>query len=93
MNQDPLDSTKPFTQGGSMTRKEMIESAVAQELAREPEAAFSHIQVSATEGGVVTLKGTVPTVEDMASAEKAVLRVPGVRAIDDELEGIIGVGP
>ena len=75
-----------------MTRKEKIKKDVMRTLAAETEAAFSDIHVSATESGKVTLTGTVPTYEAAYSAERAALRVPGVKSLSSLLEAVVGVG-
>jgi osmotically-inducible protein OsmY len=58
---------------------------VESELGWDPSVTFDKIAVAAQDG-IVTLRGSVPHYYDKMSAEKAVRRVGGVRAIADELE-------
>ena len=62
-----------------------VKQAVLDELGWEPSVDETHIGVTA-KGGVVTLSGYVGSYSEKVSAEEAVGRVSGVRAIADELE-------
>jgi osmotically-inducible protein OsmY len=59
--------------------------AVEEELLYEPRIDNREIAV-ATDGGVVTLRGTVGSVRERFEANKAVKRVVGVRDLHDELQ-------
>jgi osmotically-inducible protein OsmY len=62
-----------------------IQSDVMNELLWDPSVASSHISATSREG-IVTLRGTVPHYFDKVTAEEAVQRVGGVRAVADEIE-------
>lgn len=62
-----------------------LQKDVQEELKWEPSVNAAHIGVSVKEG-VVTLSGHVPSLAEKVSAERAVKRVYGVRAVADELD-------
>lgn len=62
-----------------------LQKDVIQELTWSPDVNQTHIGVS-VERGVVTLSGTVPTFAEKAAAEKAALRVSGVKAVTEKIE-------
>jgi len=62
-----------------------LQREVLDELAWEPNVDAAEIGVS-VEDGVVILNGTVKTLPEKWSAERAAQRVEGVRAVTDELE-------
>lgn len=72
-----------------MNSSEQIQLDVLDELAYDPAVDSSCIEVTATAGGVVTLKGRVPTYMQARAAERAAKRVRGVRAVAND----IGVKP
>ena len=61
-----------------------LQHAVMEELAWEPSIDAAEIGVSA-ESGIVTLSGTVKSLPQKWSAEKAAQRVSGVKAVTDEI--------
>jgi osmotically-inducible protein OsmY len=62
-----------------------VKRRIEDELDWEPSVDAAHIGVS-VENGVVTLTGHVPTYAEKLSAERAVRRVKGVRAVAQDLE-------
>ena len=62
-----------------------LKNDVIEELRWEPTVTSSDISVS-TKNGVVTLSGSVPYYAEKCSAERAVQRVEGVKAIAEEME-------
>lgn len=68
-----------------MTTDRDLQTAVLDALAWEPGIVAAHIGVTAN-GGVVTLTGHVDSFVEKWGAEKATLRVKGVRAVAEELE-------
>jgi osmotically-inducible protein OsmY len=68
-----------------MTADRNLQQAVLDALDWEPSIAAAHIGVTA-EGGVVTLTGHVDSYVEKWEAEKAALRVKGVRAVAEEME-------
>lgn len=64
---------------------EQLQQKVQDELHRAPRLDVSDIGVT-VEQGIVTLKGYVPDAAQLGAASAAVHRVPGVRAIVDDLE-------
>lgn len=61
-----------------------LRDQILAELKWEPRVSEAHIGVSA-ENGVVTLMGTVPTWPEREAAERAALRISGVKAIANDL--------
>jgi len=68
-----------------MTTDRDLQQAVLDALGWEPSIVAAHIGVTA-QGGVVTLTGHVDSYVEKWEAEKAALRVKGVRAVAEELE-------
>jgi osmotically-inducible protein OsmY len=68
-----------------MTSDRQLQLAVLEELSWEPGIAAAHIGVAA-HAGVVTLTGHVENYGEKFTAEKATMRVKGVRAIAEELD-------
>jgi osmotically-inducible protein OsmY len=68
-----------------MTADRDLQQAVLGALGWEPSISAAHIGVTAR-GGVVTLTGHVDSCVEKWAAEKAALRVKGVRAVAEELE-------
>ncbi len=62
-----------------------IQSDVYQELKWDPSISHEHIGVAVREG-IVTLSGSVPKYIEKSSAEKAVQRVAGVKAVVEKIE-------
>ena len=62
-----------------------IQTDVTNELRWEPRVCYEAIGV-AVHGGVVTLSGNVPTYAEKMAAEKAAMRVGGVKGIAEEIE-------
>lgn len=69
-----------------MKSSEQLQLDVLDELAYDPAVDSSRIEVTATEGGVVTLEGTVPTYMQARQAERAAQNVHGVKAVVSEIE-------
>jgi osmotically-inducible protein OsmY len=69
-----------------VTNSTKLQHAVQEELEWEPSVDASHIGVAATQPGVITLTGTVPTYAEKTSAERAAKRVSGVRAVANDIE-------
>jgi osmotically-inducible protein OsmY len=68
-----------------MTSDRQLQLAVLDELSWEPSIVAAHIGVAA-QAGVVTLTGHVKSYGEKFTAEKAAMRVKGVRAIAEELD-------
>ena len=68
-----------------MKSADILQRDVLDELAWDSKVDSSTVQVTATEDGVVTLKGTVRTYSEKIDAEKAVKRVSGVKGIANDL--------
>lgn len=68
-----------------MRRSEELQRDVVDELAFDPEVDSSEIAVTATEDGVVTLKGSVSAYMQLRAAERALKRVRGVKAVANDL--------
>jgi len=68
-----------------MKTNDQLRDDVVKELEWEPSVTTSNITVT-TDKGVVTLRGSVPYYAEKGSAEKAVQRVAGVKAIAEELD-------
>jgi osmotically-inducible protein OsmY len=68
-----------------MTPDRQLQLAVLDELSWEPSIVAAHIGVAA-QAGVVTLSGHVESYGEKFAAEKAAMRVKGVRAIAEELD-------
>jgi osmotically-inducible protein OsmY len=68
-----------------MTADRDLQQSVLDALSWEPSIVAAHIGVTA-QGGVVTLTGYVDTYVEKWQAERATLRVKGVRAVAEELE-------
>lgn len=62
-----------------------LKTSVLQELGWEPAVTSTDIVVSVSQG-VVTLGGTVPHFAEKGAAERAIQRVPGVKAIVERME-------
>ena len=69
-----------------MKASEQLQMDVVDELAYDPAVNSSTIAVTASEAGVVTLKGTVPTFMQARLAEKAAKRVHGVKGVANDLQ-------
>jgi osmotically-inducible protein OsmY len=69
-----------------MIDSELIRQEVTRELAYDTSVDSSQVSVTASDAGVVTLEGTVPTCMQLRAAEKAAHRVRGVSAVANELE-------
>jgi osmotically-inducible protein OsmY len=69
-----------------MSNSTNLQHRVQEELEWEPSVDASHIGVTATQPGVVTLAGTVATYAEKISAERAAKRVSGVRALANDIE-------
>lgn len=63
----------------------LLQQDVIDELDWEPSVNAAHVGVTVKEG-VVTLSGTVPSYAEKRAAEKAALRVAGVKAVAEEIE-------
>jgi osmotically-inducible protein OsmY len=61
-----------------------LKDQVLAELKWEPSVNEAHIGVTA-DGGIITLMGTVPTWPERSAAERAALRVSGVKAVANDL--------
>jgi len=81
----PASSTHP-DQEEAVTNSTKLQHAVQEELEWEPSVDASHIGVAAAQPGVVTLTGTVATYAEKVSAERAIKRVAGVRAVANDIE-------
>ena len=68
-----------------MAQDHDLQTAVLAELAWEPAVTAAHLGVSAN-AGVVTLTGHVEAYSQKLAAEKAALRVRGVKAVAEEIE-------
>ena len=68
-----------------MKKDAQIQTDVIQELKWDPSVTHEHIGVSVNDG-IVTLSGTVPSFVEKTSAERAVQRVSGVRAVVEKIE-------
>ena len=64
---------------------------VTEQLRREPRVTLTDIQVAAIDG-MVTLTGQVPTYREKCDAERATLRVAGVKDITDEIKVVPKAG-
>jgi osmotically-inducible protein OsmY len=62
-----------------------IQTDAMQELKWDPSITHEHIGVAVSDG-IVTLSGTVPSYIEKSSAEKAVQRVGGVKAVVEKIE-------
>jgi len=62
-----------------------IQTDVMQELKWDPSITHEHIGIAVSDG-IVTLSGTVPSYIEKSSAEKAVQRVGGVKAVVEKIE-------
>ena len=62
-----------------------IQTDALQELKWDPSITHEHIGVAVSDG-IVTLSGTVPSYIEKSSAEKAVQRVGGVKAVVEKIE-------
>lgn len=69
-----------------MKSSERIQSDVVDELAFDSAVDSSDVAVTTTPDGVVTLKGTVPTLMQRLAAEHAAKRIRGVKAVANDLE-------
>jgi osmotically-inducible protein OsmY len=69
-----------------MKISEQLQLDVVDELAYAPEVDSSRIAVTAMDDGVVTLKGTVPNYMQRRAAEKAAMRIKGVKGVANDLE-------
>jgi osmotically-inducible protein OsmY len=69
-----------------MNSSEQTQLDVLEELAYDPAVDSAGIAVTATEEGVVTLEGSVPTYMQARAAARAVQRVRGVSAVVNDLE-------
>lgn len=69
-----------------MTNSTKLQHYVQEELEWEPAIDASHIGVTATHSGVITLTGTVRTYAERVTAERAAKRVAGVRAVANDIE-------
>ena len=63
-----------------------LQQEVRQELEWEPSMNASHLGVEVSAPGVVTLTGTVATYPEKVIAERTAKRVPGVRAVANDIE-------
>lgn len=63
-----------------------LQQEVRQELEWEPSMNASHLGVEVSAPGVVTLAGTVATYPEKVIAERTAKRVPGVRAVANDIE-------
>ncbi len=68
-----------------MLTSEHLQSEVVDELAYDTAVDSSGVAITTTHDGVVTMKGTVPTYMQLRAAEKAVKRIPGVKAVVNDL--------
>lgn len=68
-----------------MSKDRKLQEAVLAEFSWEPSITAAHIGVTADDG-VITLTGTVPHYLEKRAAERAALRVKGVRAVAEELK-------
>ena len=75
-----------------MLNSEQIQLDVLDELAYDPAVDSSRIAVTASDAGVVTLKGSVPTYAQARRAEKAAKRVRGVQAVVNDIDVKPAVG-
>jgi osmotically-inducible protein OsmY len=69
-----------------MKQSERLQLDVVDELAYDSAVDSSRIAVTATDSGVVTLKGSVPTFMQVRAAERAAKRVRGVQGVASQLE-------
>jgi osmotically-inducible protein OsmY len=69
-----------------MKNAERIQLHVVDELAYDASVDSSRITVTATEDGVVTLRGSVPTYMQARAAERAAKRVRGVLAVASDID-------
>jgi osmotically-inducible protein OsmY len=69
-----------------MKNGEIVQRDVIEELAWDPQVDSSHIAVTVSDGGIVRLDGSVGSYAERLAAEKAALRIAGVRAVADDLE-------
>lgn len=63
-----------------------LQQEVQQELEWEPSMNASHLAVAVGAPGFVTLTGTVATYPEKVTAERTAKRVPGVRAVANDIE-------
>ena len=63
-----------------------LQQQVQQELEWEPSMDASHLGVAVSAAGLVTLTGTVATYPEKVTAGRTAKRVPGVRAVANEIE-------
>lgn len=68
-----------------MTQSSRLQHDVQAELEWEPALDASHIGVTATQTGVVTLTGTVASYAEKLTAERAAKRIAGVRGIANDI--------
>lgn len=71
--------------GSQAIRDAAVSSAVQSKLTADRSANFARVDVEST-GGVVTLSGSVPTVEDRARAERLARQVGGVQRVNNYLQ-------
>jgi osmotically-inducible protein OsmY len=69
-----------------MKRSEELQRDVLDELAYDAAVDSSQVAVTATDSGVITLTGSVPTYMQARAAERAAKRIRGVNAVASELE-------
>lgn len=69
-----------------MKTTEILQTDVVDELAFDPEVDSSGVAVTAAKDGIITLGGYVKTYAEKRAAERAALRVGGVKAVVNELE-------
>ena len=73
-----------------MRATEELQTDVLEELAWDPEVDSSNIGVAAGKEGVITLTGRVGSYAQKRLAEQVTKRVPGVHAVVNDIEVIIG---
>jgi osmotically-inducible protein OsmY len=73
-----------------MRATEELQTDVLEELAWDPEVDSSNIGVAAGKEGVITLSGNVGSYAQKRLAEQVTKRVPGVHAVVNDIEVIIG---
>jgi osmotically-inducible protein OsmY len=76
-------------QAGQVTRDQhdrdrALTLRVRAELSRSPDVDDSHVRVS-VRGSILTLAGTVSTLGERAATKNAAMRVPGIKAVSDQI--------
>jgi osmotically-inducible protein OsmY len=71
---------------GTVKHSEQLQLDVVDELAFDPAVDSSKIAVTASDAGVVTLKGSVPSYMQARQADRATKRVHGVKGVANDLE-------